>query len=311
MVMADNVYLSPDGRHLLMAVGGDELRWYTTDGGLEWTFRGNDYLIGPRISADGKKIAVGDHSGTLYVLDDHGQKLFARDFGAVPMAAWLDGGELLVATWMGKVARLDAKGVEKWHVHLKPRTPSRLASEPVAESLPTLKPEWGNSLSKPAALTPNLLAGRDATFRLTQAHAPFRDQGLRTPTDLLIDGQAKAPAEPWLSWTSLHGLDFFKAALEVDAKQRLRVTGVTFVEDPTHPESWLRDMRIQAWDPVSAKWIDGPYLLSDAAVHTHMFEKPLEGAKFRFIGTGDMLQEWRWPMGNIRLGEVVFHGEAL
>ncbi len=311
MVMADNVYLSPDGRFVLMLVGGDELRRYGSDGGLEWMFQGNDYLIGPHISPDGKKIVVGDHSGSLYVLDEHGQKVFERDCGAVPTAAWLAADDLLVATWMGNVFRLDAKGSEKWRVHLNPHAESRLASKPVAEHMPTFKSPWGNAESQPAAVTPNLLTRGDASFRVTQAYSPFRDQGMRQPTDSLTDGKPQPPDEPWLSWTSLHNLDFFKVALEVDVKRPLRVTGVTFVEDAAHPESWLRDMRIQVWDTAAAKWRDGPYLLSDAAVHTHTFEKPLEGSKFRFIGTGDMLLEWRWPMGNIRLAEIVFHGEPL
>ena len=311
MVMADSLYLTPDGQHLLISVGGNELRWYATDGALEWAFRGDDYLIAPRISLDGKKIVVGSHIGTLYVLDDHGHKLYERDFGAVPVAAWLEGGELLVATWMGTVVRLDAHGTEKWLVRLNPRAESRLASIPAAENLPTLKAVWGNASNKPAALSPNLLTGTSTTVRMMQAQPPFSDQQFRTPTELLIDGHSKAPTQPGLSWTSLQGLDFYKMALEVETKQRLRVTGVTFVEDPSHPESWLRDMRLQVWDSATGKWVDGPYLLSDAAVHTHMFETPLEGTKFRFVGTGDMLLEWRWPMGNIRVGELVFHGESL
>jgi hypothetical protein len=70
-------------------------------------------------------------------------------------------------------------------------------------------------------------------------------------------------------------------------------------------------MRLQVWDAESEKWLDGPYLLSDSAVHTHAFENPIQGTKFRFVGTGGALQEWRWPMGNMRLAEVVFHGEAM
>lgn len=311
MVMADNVYLSPDGLHLLVLVGGDELRWYNSDGGLQWAFRADDYVIGPQISRDGKRIVVGDHSSSLYVIDNRGHKVFERDCGSVPMAKWLAGGDLLVATWMGKVIRMDARGVQKWQVSLNPKYESRLASSPIAENLPTIKPVWGNATREPDSLIPNLLAGEETTFRVTQAQTPFRDQGMRRPTDSLIDGESKPPTEPWLSWSILGSLDFYKVALEVDAKQPLRVNGVTFVEDPAHPESWLRDMRMQVLDSATNKWIDGPYLVSDAATHTHKLDKPLEGSKFRFIGTGNMLQEWRWPMGNIRLSEIVFHGTKL
>ena len=45
-------------------------------------------------------------------------------------------------------------------------------------------------------------------------------------------------------------------------------------------------------------------LRSDAAVHTHMFAKPVEAARFRLV--------LPWGVcGNTRLAEIVFHGEVL
>ena len=41
--------------------------------------------------------------------------------------------------------------------------------------------------------------------------------------------------------------------------------------------------------------------------HTHWFDAPLEAAKFRFVSTGGA----SWPVGNLRWGELVFHGEVL
>ena len=40
------------------------------------------------------------------------------------------------------------------------------------------------------------------------------------------------------------------------------MTGITFVEDSAHPESWLRDVRLQWWDAAASVWRDGPYLLN-------------------------------------------------
>ncbi|HLQ46827.1 MAG TPA: hypothetical protein VK137_18930, partial [Planctomycetaceae bacterium] len=42
-------------------------------------------------------------------------------------------------------------------------------------------------------------------------------------------------------------------------------------------------------------------------IHTHWFDHPIEAAKFRFVTTGG----GTWPSGNLRLGELVFHGERL
>ncbi|MCX4759451.1 hypothetical protein OG562_00270 [Streptomyces sp. NBC_01275] len=81
---------------------------------------------------------------------------------------------------------------------------------------------------------------------------------------------------------------------------------MTFAEDPAHPESWLRDVRLQSWDPTARTWRDGPLLLSDEAVHTHRFPA-VEARRFRFATTGGD----GWPSGNIRLGELVLHGRNL
>ena len=66
-------------------------------------------------------------------------------------------------------------------------------------------------------------------------------------------------------------------------------------------------MRLQHWDATKEQWRDGPYLLSNEPVHTHWFAQPLEAAKFRLVTTGG----GTWPAGNLRLGEIVFHGESL
>ncbi len=49
------------------------------------------------------------------------------------------------------------------------------------------------------------------------------------------------------------------------------------------------------------------YLTSDAPVHTHKLVKPIEAAKFR-LARPDAAG---WPASNLRLAEIVFHGETL
>src|SRR5262249_13985181 len=82
------------------------------------------------------------------------------------------------------------------------------------------------------------------------------------------------------------------------------VTGITLVEDPRHPQSWLRDASFEYWDAARERWVFVQPLLSDAAVHTHQFARPVEAARFRIV-LPKML------CGNLRLGEVVLHGEKL
>ncbi len=94
-------------------------------------------------------------------------------------------------------------------------------------------------------------------------------------------------------------------AIEVTAYQRtMRVTGITFYEDPAHPESWLRDVYVEYYDIARGEWVYIQPCLSDAAVHTHMFAKPVEATQFRIVLPVGLC-------GNLRLGELVFHGTLL
>jgi hypothetical protein len=92
--------------------------------------------------------------------------------------------------------------------------------------------------------------------------------------------------------------------LEFESAQPMRVTGMTFVEDANYPESWMRDAQVQYWDGRVEEWKDGPYLLANAAQHTHRFEKPIESTKLRLVNKAGL----GWPVGNLRFGEIVFHG---
>jgi hypothetical protein len=82
------------------------------------------------------------------------------------------------------------------------------------------------------------------------------------------------------------------------------VTGITLVEDAAHPESWLRDAALEYWDAAASRWALAQPLLSDAAVHTHHFARPVEASRFRLVLP-------RGLCGNLRLGEIVLHGEKV
>ena len=305
---ADDLALSDDGRSLALTTR-DQLKWYSTRGGLAWSFTADDVLRHPRIDPAGQRVVVGSEIGTLFVLGASGQSVWERDCRALPIGAWLPGGDLLVATWMGNVQRLDAQYRARWSTHLEPATRDVRESPPTPDSTPTSRVEsWGNAAAVPAALSPNLLSETRALVNVTLSD---RRQDLQNPLAMLTDGKPEAPEKPWVTWTAIGEIDsgwYGHLSLNVDAfHSQLRVTGVTFVEDPAHPESWLRDVRMQYWDAEQEAWRDGPYLLSNAPTHTHWLEKPIEAARFRFVTTGG----GTWPVGNIRLGELVFHGQVL
>jgi outer membrane protein assembly factor BamB len=311
-VLADAVALSPDGS-AVVTTAGRQLRWYSAEGSLAWDFTAADVLRGPAVSPDGKRVCAGSEIGTLYVLDHRGEQLAAADLGALPTAAWLTDAGLVAATWGGTVIRYDASLKERWRSLPRPTVTDARPNLLAAEVTPTTRRQgWGNAAEKPAALTPNLL--RETKALITAVSDPPAHGDPRpweNKVELLTDGKPDAPPRPWLSWSDVNMIDSgwrARLALQVDTfRTQLRVTGVTFVEDPAHPESWLRDVRLQWWDAAADRWRDGPSLLSDAATHTHRFEKPIEAARFRLVTTGG----GTWPAGNLRLGELVFHGEAL
>jgi len=304
---SDAAVVAPDGAWVIVTAGR-ELKRYSTAGGLQWVNRADDTLRFPRLSPDGKQLAAGSELGMLCVFDVNTGGLRTRDLGALPVPAWLSNGDLVAATWMGTVVRLDAKLQEKWHVYLSGSVPSDNRQSTIDNrQCPTARlTSWSNAEPTPLPLTPNLLT----TSTVVRATNGGRGMGLDNSTALLFDGKADAPTNAWLSWDAIVTIDFWRGpfTLEIDVSPaRLRVTAITLVEDPAHPESWMRDTRLEYWDDTQKTWLLAQTLTSDAAVHSHRLRKPVEASKFRFArpdGAG-------WPVGNLRLAEIVFQGEKL
>lgn len=300
----NEIDLSPDGS-LVALVTGNLLKLYSSEEGLRWSFSGDDFLRFPRFSADSRRIAVSSDLGTLTITDAAGAILLDRDLGAVATPAWLPSGDLILATWMGSVLRLDTKYAVRWRTLLRPE-PEVLPGPRVEEDRTPLArtPTWGNAEQEPWPLTPNLLAEKEVLIKMAaqQNHIQF----VRPPASL-VDGKADAPTEPWLRWGDVGSFaetSPFNYILIDTFRSRLRVTGITLAEDPAHPESWLRDLQFDVWDASREQWTSVQELRSDSVVHTHKFSKPVEGARFRLV--------LPWGVcGNIRLAEIVFHGEKL
>jgi photosystem II stability/assembly factor-like uncharacterized protein len=316
--LAQNVALTADGKYL--AINADrDLLWYAADGHMEWSFRGDEKLHSVRISADGKRIVMATDLGTLYVLDDGGQVLLQRDFGSIPVAQWLADGGLLVATWQGEVTRLDAAWGVKWQVRLDPKSGTRLGKPLVADAVTTIKPAWASQEPTTADLTPNLLAQTKAKVGLSNNRNINLWHPLLNPESVFTDGKDTPPQNAWTTWTNVSNSDSAwtgKLLLQADAGQAvMKVTGVTFIEDPNHPETWVRDVLLQVFDESKGVFVDVQWLTADAARHTHKLDKPVTGSKFRFLG--DKTPEnpgaggCGWPVGNLRLAELVFHGEVV
>jgi outer membrane protein assembly factor BamB len=294
--------LSLDGS-IVALVTGNLLKLYSAVDGLRWTYSGDDFLRFPRISPDGKRIAAASDLGTLAVAGVEGSILLERDLGAVAVPAWLPGGDLLIATWMGTVSRLDPRYEERWRTQLRPEFEDMRGKILTEDRTSVVRmTSWINAEAIPAPLTPNLLLEKEVLIKMAaqQNHIQFV-----RPTAALVDGKPDAPPEPWLKWGDVGSFaetSPFNSVLIDTFRSRLHVTGITLAEDPAHPESWLRELQFEAWDPAREQWIFVQELRSDSALHTHKFAKPVEAARFRLV--------LPWGVcGNIRLAEIVLHGE--
>ena len=305
----DAISLSADGEQIVL-VEGKQVKWYSVTAGLQWSFTGDDFLRLPRITADGKRMAVGSELGTLYVIDSQGNMLSEVDLQAFPVAAWLPDGGLVAATWQGSVYGFNAELKESWHLKLPASTVDVATQLLRPDNTPTTRVTgWGNADPAPRPITDNLL--KETNAFITFVYEGDRNIVPQAPVAAMVDGLPDAPEKPWLSWSAINGIDSgWSGGFQIyfdSFRTQMKVSAITFVEDPKHPESWMRNAILQYWDAEKESWEFGAYLLSDSATHSHTFAKPLESARFRIISTA---VPGTWPAGNIRWGEVVFHGET-
>jgi hypothetical protein len=207
-------------------------------------------------------------------------------------------------------------------VLLQPKGSSRLLTPPAAEKMTTIRPPWSETAanSKPQSLMDNLLAETKASVGFCYENVPAMDPVTNIAS--LTDGKATPPDKilvPWQTVMSAENEWCPKVVMKVQSPRKLSVQSITFVEDPGHPESWLRNMAMQVWDEQRKTWVDCPPLLSDSVWHTHTFAKPVVGSCFRFCGDRSKpfypermgLGGVGWPVGSVRMAEVVFRGTVV
>ncbi|GAA1990222.1 hypothetical protein [Amycolatopsis minnesotensis] len=298
-VDANQAALSADGSRLAV-VGQNQLRCFDLPwSGVErWVYGGDDLLRGPVFAPDGR-LAAGTEIGTLVVLDVDGNPVLEKDLEALPAVAWLPGGDLLAATWMGGVHRFGADLQPRWHTRVTCSGPDVRGGLLAPDAVPVTRVDgWGNAEPGPAPLRPNLMAGGKAYLDLRLDRIVDRPEvadGNLTPRIPLPGewGPVEFPAET-------PGLESY---LYLDLPRRCRVTGVTVVEDARRPESWWRDLRLDYQNAATA-WVSAGPLLSDTAVHTHLLAAPVETAKLR-------LRLPTPPVDLPRQAEVIVHGDFL
>lgn len=314
---ADGLSLSANGS-VIAVTTGHQLKVFG-DRGLMWLAQGDDQMRFPCVSADGKRIAACSEIGTLSVFSNEGQLLHQRDEGCIVVPSWLTGDDLLIAGWTGSVARITPAFDDRWRTHVRDTEVLALATE---ISTGDRSPDPPTSRVTSWAVAQPVSPDRKNLLEPNRfiAHWKMGDQLVAPVNSIndLVDAkmsssteQSNAKVKPWLSWYD-HGMiesgwrgEF---SLVADSFNRqLRIDAITFVEDAAHPESWLRDMRCEFWDADAERWVFAQYLTSDSAVHSHRLQKPIEAARIRFIKSDGHA----WPAGNVRLQELMLHGDVL
>ena len=304
---ADMLALSPSG-DFLVASNNYQLRCYNVSEGIIWSYNSADNVRNPEFSARGDKIVISDDLGIMTVLSSaNGTMLYSEDLRGLSSFAWLEGDSLIAATWHGLVVRYDNNFNKTWSTVLK-AAPTKSFDPKRQENVLIVKADkFGNAATQANTNTENNLL-KQVYAQIIPVFDPGGWRALEHNQTLLYDGDLTPQAEPWINWTEIQMVDsgwVGRLTIQFDTfSTQLNITGITFYEDKDHPESWLRDVRLEWWDPIEEVWQLGPYMLSDAAVHTHMFDVPVSASKFRLVSTGG----GSWPVGNIRLSELVLHG---
>jgi len=306
---ADMLAISPSGGYIA-ATNDRQLRYYNVAENIVWSYSSTDKVRNPAFSLDGTKISISDDVGLFTVINaQNGSILLKEDLRGLATSKWLADGSVLVATWNGQFIKYDKEFNKVWSVI--PKAPiSKNYDAKVVENIPIIKITGvGNATTTNTDLEGNLLKFVKPTISMLydpQAHADPRPW--LNNAAAFFDSDTTPLEKPWIDWTNIQMVDsgwVGRYTFQIDTfNTQLNITGITFYEDPSYIESWLRDVRLEYWDPVDEIWQIGPYMVSDSAVHTHMFDKPIGASKIRLVSTGG----GSWPVGNIRLSELVLHG---
>ena len=305
---------------LVAIASANQLQLFSVTGGLQWVFQGDSFLHSPRFNASNTDVVCCSELGTVDVFTTGGSLLLEQDMGALCAAAWVGSGtyagDLILASWEGGVYEFAPSGstfVQAWSTLLQPTTTNISGNLLSSDGAPVTKvTTWSNALPVNYPITPNLLSPATAyisyvcdnipSYQFQATNLPFTDGYYASA---LLDGSATPPANPWVSWENIYNQGSGKSHIQVDAwNTMMQVSGITLWENPSHPESWIRNATLDWWNPATQAWVTGPQLLSDQATHTHLVNPPLQTPRVRITLPAN-------SPSNVWLGEVVLNGAML
>jgi hypothetical protein len=276
--VADELVWSADGMSLVTA-DDSRIDQYRDTGGwaLVRSYPAPDVVHRLDVAADGR-IACGDEQGNLIVLDANLAPLHVADAGAIPIPRWTAQGDLITVTWTGQASQLSGTTYTPiWSSLVTSQAPDMRGNLLAPDTAPVSAiTGWGNATAVPNPLPANVLPTASTTTFV------IRDSVSAPLTGLIATGAGSAPpAAPLLPETYVEGTaegqDLYSVPpsyldIQLPAGQPVTFGSLTLWDDPAHPESWLRVLRLDVRyvrSGVIGEWQPVAWLLSDAASHTH------------------------------------------
>ncbi|WP_158896194.1 PQQ-binding-like beta-propeller repeat protein [Amycolatopsis anabasis] len=301
---------APDGRTLVTLHDSRiELCRVRPDGwALDRSFPGGDVLHNLAVAADGR-IACGDEQGRVVVLDANANPLWSTDVEALPAPQWLPGGDLLVATRLGQVSRRTGASFQPvWSAVLKSSAADVRGRLLAPEERPVSRITGSGNGQPPADPPPANVLTRSLVRTLTFKVETHQDP-VRVDIDAVLAPRPVPPVEPWLTDFSVDfaAQGFPAAYLLLETTTAVTFDSLTLHDDPAHPESWLRDLRLEVRHGPAGVWRQVARLVSDLPSRTYRGlhhpddpAKPVTAAQLRLVAPPGV-----W--GNIRLAGLALH----
>ncbi|MEZ0115013.1 hypothetical protein ABH920_009048 [Catenulispora sp. EB89] len=310
---ADELAWLPDGSGLI-TVHDTRVCRYRHDPATGWAldrcYPAPDVVHHLDVAADGR-VAFGDEQGNLTVLDPTLTPVFTADLGGLPVPRWLPGGDLLVGTWLGRLERLTGPGYQAaWSTTVRSSAPDMRQQFLAAPTAPvTAVTDPGNAIAPlsgpnqyPATTAVALVPAIDGMGPIPAPAAPNPVPAGYQPTplpqpylrDMMIEDTAASASN-----TPPYGLLFtFPAPVPFNA--------ISLWDDPAHPESWLRDTRLDIRTSPAEPWQPITRLVSDQPSRSHLVTDPARPGQ---PVTATQLRLVLPPgiAGNIRLAAIALH----
>ena len=285
---ADELAWTADGTGLITAYD-TRVSGYRNDPATGWRLQAchpaADVVHNIAVAADGR-IACGDEQGNLIVLDASLTPVHTADVAGLPVPHWLPGGDLLVGTWLGLVQRLDGTYQPRWSTLVRSTSPDMRrqflasAAAPVASVI-----DHGNGI---APLTGQNLYPVATTISFEPGLPGQGAPSLAAPNPVPAAYTPTPPKAPWLfdrvvetmavgaSNTEPFTLLFqFPADPDTHQVTPIQFNAISLWDDPAHPESWLRDLRLDVRTSPDRPWQPISRLISDQAARSHRVTDPL------------------------------------